>query len=356
MGLLYSRTKIFHYPDKLASLPRDVPIIEPPLHIRLKPTNRCNHNCRYCAYRTDELQLGKDMNRHDSIPEDKFLEIIRDIVDMGVKAVTFSGGGEPLIYAPFVKGLKELARGGVKSAALTNGACLTGEVAEIFASNGTWVRISIDGWDDDSYAQYRSVPTTEFSRVLNNMEAFAALDGNCYLGVSLIVDEKNAGHVHELVGRLKDTGARSVKISPCIVSNSGAANNRYHEKIYGLVTEQAQRSIEDYQEKTFEISNSYHLLDEKFNKDYHWCPIIQIQPVIAADSNVYSCHDKAYNLEKGLLGCLIDTSFKDFWFSDKANFFTIDPSVDCRHHCCANGTNQLALDFLESEPGHRAFV
>ena len=61
--------------------------ILPPIHIRIKPTNICNHNCWYCAYHQDDFQLGQDLVMKDSIPEAKMMEIIDDISDMGVKAV-----------------------------------------------------------------------------------------------------------------------------------------------------------------------------------------------------------------------------------------------------------------------------
>ena len=79
MSRLYTRTKIFHFTDKLDSLPAASGRIAPPVHIRIKPTNKCNHNCRYCAYRADNLQLGKDMSRQDEIPRWKMNEIIDDI-------------------------------------------------------------------------------------------------------------------------------------------------------------------------------------------------------------------------------------------------------------------------------------
>jgi len=94
--------KIFHYKEKLDSLPESVDKILPPVHIRIKPTNACNHNCRYCAYRADNLQLGQDMRIKDSIPKEKMMEIIDDLEDMGVKAVTFSGGGGAVLLSAFV--------------------------------------------------------------------------------------------------------------------------------------------------------------------------------------------------------------------------------------------------------------
>ena len=41
------------------------------------------------------------MNEKDGIPEPKMMEIIEDIIEMKVKAVTLSGGGEPFLIQTF---------------------------------------------------------------------------------------------------------------------------------------------------------------------------------------------------------------------------------------------------------------
>jgi len=356
MGLLYSKMKIFHYPEKLASLPLTNKEILPPLHIRIKPTNACNHRCRYCAYLDENLQLGKDMEIRDSIPRDKMMEIIDDLDTMGVKAITFSGGGEPFVYPHFLETIRKLTKTKVKFASLSNGARITGEIAELFAQHATWLRISIDGWDDESYAQYRGIRVGEFTKVLDNMKRFKAMKGPCYLGISFIVDRQNADHVYEFVLKMKEIGVDSVKISPCIVSNDGKENNAYHQPVYQLIKDQAQRAVEELQAPNFEIFDSYHLLDEKFDRPYSWCPYIQIHPVIGADLNIYSCHDKAYNLDSGIIGSIRDQRFKDYWFSDKRNFFKINPSLHCGHHCCVNDRNKAVLEYLGADPVHLDFV
>jgi MoaA/NifB/PqqE/SkfB family radical SAM enzyme len=356
MGLLYTKLKIFHFKEKLDSLPENTGKIMPPIHIRMKPTNVCGHNCWYCAYKADGLQLGQNMQKKDFIPREEMMEIIDDIVEMGVKAVTFSGGGDPFYYPYLLDTVKELSKTTVKFAALTNGAKLCGEVAEIFANYGAWLRISIDGWDDESYSQYRGVSKGEFSKVMKNMEDFKKIGGNCYLGVSVIVDKENAIHLYEFIKRIKDVGVNSVKISPCVVSNDGVKNNEYHQPIFKNVKEQVKRATEDFASKNFEVFDSYHELDDKFNKEYDWCPYLQILPVIGADLNVYPCQDKAYNLDEGLIGSIKNQSFKDFWFSSKENFFKINPSKVCNHHCVANSKNKLVLEYLNADREHLGFV
>lgn len=356
MGMLYTKMKVFHFREKIDSLLREIEDVEPPVNIRIKPTNVCNHNCRYCAYRSDRQQLGKDMRLADYIPKGKMIEIVDDIVEMGVSAVTFSGGGDPFCYPYLLNTVKKLSQTSVKFAALTNGSRLKGEIAEVFSHKGTWLRISIDGWDKKSYSEYRSVPEEEFTKVMNNMENFKKLGGRCYLGISLIVDQSNSGHVFDFLGRLKNIGVDSVKVSPCIVSNEGRENNEYHQPIFKKVKDQVRIAIETMADSSYEIFDSYHELDEKFRKEYTWCPHLQILPVIGADLNVYSCHDKAYNLDEGLIGSIKAQRFKDFWFSDKSKFYRINPSIVCNHHCCVNVTNKLIFDYLNADREHLCFV
>ena len=356
MGLLYTNLKVFHFQDKLDSLGREIDAITPPVHIRIKPTNVCNHNCWYCAYRAEGLQLGKDMVQKDQIGREKMLEIIDDLADMQVQAVTFSGGGEPFCYPYLVEAARKLAQTPIRFAALTNGSRLVGEAAEIFAERATWLRISIDGYDDESYSRYRRVKDGEFTMVLNNMRDFKRLGGECFLGVSLIVDKDNASHVYEFIAQLKEVGVDSVKVSACIVSNEVAENNRYHQPIFEQTKELVARATDELADDGLEIFDSYHLLKENFAKDYDWCPYLQILPIIGADLNVYSCQDKAYNLDEGLIGSIKEQSFKKFWFSDKNKFFKIDPSAHCQHHCVANSKNVLIMNYLGADREHLGFV
>jgi MoaA/NifB/PqqE/SkfB family radical SAM enzyme len=356
MGLLYTPFKIFHYREKIESLPPSNDTVLPPVHIRIKPTNRCNHNCRYCAYRTDNLQLGSDMSVSDSIPREKMNEIADDIVAMGVKAVTFSGGGEPLLYPWLPEILHKFIKGGVRFATLTNGANLKGDIARLFAESGTWVRVSIDGWDDESYSEYRGVKKGEFSRVIGNMKDFSAMNGPCILGASIIADRKNAPHIYELIGTLREAGVSSVKVAPCIVSNSGDENNLYHEECFDRVKDEIGRAIHDFCGEKFEIFDSYHALSDKFEKAYTWCPYLQILTVIGADSNVYSCQDKAYNTASGIICSLKEKRFREAWFSGKKQYLSIDPSKHCNHHCVSNAKNRMVLEYLEADPDHLMFV
>ncbi|MDD5012064.1 MAG: radical SAM protein [Candidatus Nanoarchaeia archaeon] len=354
MGKSYAKTKIFHFPDKLTSFKESK--ISSPIHVRIKPTNSCNHNCSYCSYRAECLQLGKDMVIKDFIPKNKLIEIIDDLDSMKVKAVTFSGGGEPFCYPYLLDVLKKISKTNIKFRSYTNGARLEGEVSELFAQKGTWLRVSMDGWDNKSYSEYRRVKDGEYTKIMNNMENFKKFGGPCSLGVSLIIGEKNSSHVYEMIQRLKNVGVSSIKVSPCIVSDYGEQNNLYHEPFFNQVKEQIKKAVLDFEKNDFEIFDSYNKEVISFKKDYAWCPYIQIRPVIGADQNIYACQDKAYNLDNGLIGSIKNQSFKKFWFSDRDNFFKINPALNCDHHCVADTENKLIIDYLNVDRKELEFV
>ncbi len=354
MGTIYTAAKVWHFPAQLAAIKSGD--LAAPVHIRLKPTNVCNHACYFCAYRTDDLALGSEMNLLDRLPAEKMAEIVEDIIDMGVEAVTFTGGGEPLLYPTIVETIERLAEGGVQVAALTNASQLRGKRADVLARHATWVRVSIDGWDGPSYAEYRGVNENEFNKVINNLRDFSNLNSECFLGASIIVDKRNAGHIAELAHTLKQAGVAHAKISACVVSNNGADNNAYHAEFSDTVRQQIAeaRALDG---DGFEVIDHYHDLAERFDKEYESCPFMQFLTVIGADGKVYSCQDKAYTAS-GELGSIQHQSFKEFWYSDdnKAAMAALNPSQSCSHHCVAEGKNRMLHDFLNTEPAHRAFV
>jgi len=354
MSNVYSSLKPLHFADRLAVLAAGR--LPAPVHVRIKPTNVCNHGCYFCAYRSDAVSLGDGMQVRDRIPAEKMQEIVEDLIAMQVKAVTFSGGGEPLIYPGFADTVTALGEAGIQVASLTNGSRLKGKVGDALATHATWVRVSIDGWDNASYSAYRDVADGEFDKVMANLAAFADRGSACVLGASIIVDERNAGHVAELCGKLKDAGVSHAKISPCIVSNDGAENNRYHAGFASVVHAQiaAARALD---EDGFHVVNHYHDLPESFDKPYHGCPMAAMLTVIGADLTVYSCQDKAYTTG-GALGSIADQRFAEFWYSpaNARQQAACDPARDCRHHCVADAKNRLLNDYLALDPDHLTFV
>jgi Fe-coproporphyrin III synthase len=354
MDDVYSKLKFLRFREQLEALENGH--IAPPVHVRIKPMNPCDHDCWYCAYHDENLQLGNLMEYKDRLPRDKMMEIVDDLAEMGVRAVTFSGGGEPLIYPHIAEAANRLGKSGIKLATLTNGSHLHEEIAEAFAKYGTWIRVSIDGWDAESYTKIRNVKLTEFDMVVNNMRKFADLKSSCVLGINYVIDNQNYGHVLEFSKLMKDTGVNHLKVMGVIVSNDGKESNKYHDEIKANVLEQIEQA-KKLEDDNFKIINHYHEFPERFDKEYQTCPSMQFLTIIGADSKVYSCHDKAYT-ELGLLGSIEKRSFKDFWYSDenRKRLKEINPSVDCLHHCSEHKRNLLLHEYMGVDQNHMEFV
>lgn len=354
MSQIYSNLKFLGFAGQLDALRRKDLVA--PVHIRIKPINHCNHNCWYCAYRADQLQLGEQMDLKDRIPDDKMMEIADDVVAMGVKAVTFSGGGEPLLYKSLPEVIDRLAAGGVRVATLTNGSNLQGRMADAFANHGTWIRVSLDAWDDASYAKSRGIAEGAFTKLMNNMAAFAKRGSKCVLGTSFIVSQENHQHLYEVCSRLKDAGVDHVKVAAAVISNDVRENNEYHRRIMDPVTREIDRASA-LNDSGFHVVNHYHETDERFEKSYESCPFLQFLVVIGADQTVYTCQDKAYT-ELGTLGSIRDRSFKEFWFSEenRQRLYAVNPNQHCRHHCVAHRKNLAIVEYLKLDDQHRYFV
>jgi sulfatase maturation enzyme AslB (radical SAM superfamily) len=264
---------------------------------------------------------------------------------MKVKAVTFSGAGEPTIYKNFAKALLILSRTDIKFAMLTNGSFFSGNVAKMFAKYGSWVRVSIDGWDRESYKKFRSAD--DFDKVINNILSFKS--DKCLLGLNIVVTKENVNHIHKIIEQVKGSQVKEVKISPCVVGDNIEDNIKYHADTKHIIEAQ----VEKIRSMRMRVAYTYHNQFDEFLKDYTFCPNLQIRPVIGADLNIYSCHDKAYEKE-GLIGSFKECSFKKAW--QEADKFKINPSRDCQHHCIAHNKNKLVHSFLGIYKEHIDFV
>ncbi len=351
---VYNTNKFFAFPNHIETLRNKA--ITPPVHIRIKPINACNHSCWFCAYRAEDLDLGEDMKLTDKLPQETMTDLVTDIIELGVKAVTFSGGGEPLLYKNLDKHIERLATSGIKIGILTNGSFLRGELAKNLAKYCTWIRVSTDAWSNESLRESRKVKIGEYDNIINNMADFKTLGGTCSLGVSFIVGKTNYNHINEYCLRAKEIGVDHVKVAPCIVSNDPIENEEYHK----CIRTDALNEIlvaQKLNDENFSVVNHYHSLGDKFQKSYSICPFRLYLMVVGADSKVYTCQDKAYT-QSGEIGNLKNEGLKALLKSKSYNeeFYSFDPRSKCKHHCVANQKNLELWNFLNIEREHLQFV
>lgn len=349
----YSDYKIFSFPEKLESFKSGE--IAAPIYVRVKPTNRCNMDCWWCIYSDSNRKKGEgehehlrtpmhsDMNESDSIPIDKMHQILEDFSEMGVKAVTYSGGGEPLFYKHIVEVMRKTLDLGIDLSIITNGELLSGERADVLASS-KWVRVSMDYTSQEEMVRFRRVGKGSYERVIKNLSDFSVIkDDDCDLAVNYIVHRDNFDDLVVFAKEMKECGVENVRFSPMWTPDLQG----YHDPIIERVNEQLQE-ISSLVDDGFSVNSTYVIEGHADVRSYPRCYYTEIVPVIGADQNIYTCHNKAYD-NSGCIGSIKDGSFKDVWMASAEFFSNFDPRNMCSNHQCANDNKNLIIkDLVEA--------
>ena len=135
-----------------------------PRFVDLHTSNACNHKCVGCAY-SGELDT-------DFMKEDQHIKIINDLMDFGVRAFDFAGGGEPL-FLPYIESLFDLvhSRNG-HFGVITNGSLLTERLMEKIVKYATYIRISLEASNVESFVKYKRVSGKEWNNKIFKQNIF----------------------------------------------------------------------------------------------------------------------------------------------------------------------------------------
>jgi MoaA/NifB/PqqE/SkfB family radical SAM enzyme len=356
----YSDLKIAAHPDKLRSFREGR--VTAPIYVRVKPCNSCNHGCHWCVYKADrrlaavtgspdsmDSGMHAGMKEADEIPTAKMLEVLEDFRDMGVKAVTFSGGGEPLLHRDITLFMQRCLYYGIDLSLITNGQLLNNERAEVLAF-AKWVRVSMDYTTPEQMARSRRVPERLYGQVMMNLQTFARLKQPfCDLGVNFIVTRENHADLVPFARQMKELGVENVRFSPvyCPLMDQYHAPHEW-AVLQQLETIQAELVDEDFSvNTTFDLDNPAHRPERAYTR----CYFMQTVPVVGADQNVYACHNKAYD-PGGLIGSIAgDMRFKDLWGSEAARavFESLNPQCACQHQCANDAKNRHIMNLVSSQ-------
>ena len=353
----YSDFKIFHHPEKLISFGAGK--VTAPVYVRVKPINLCNHGCFFCVYSTgfrvkdggeeEHIVSGmhEDMKEDDIIPRDKMIEILHDLANMGTKAITWSGGGEPLMHPDIADFMRLTLALKMDLSIITNGQNLVKEKAEVLAK-AKWVRVSMDYTNGEEMKRFRNVPEKSFDSIIRNLRGFAGMkDAGCDLAVNYIVHRNNYKNLGGLTQLLKDSGVENVRFSPMYVPDF----YEYHKPIAEEVNEQL-KNIQKICDDRFTVNSTYNIAPGSSHssvRSYHKCFIMQTVPVIGADLNVYACHNKAYD-KSGCIGSIKDTSFHRLWFSPETQAYMdkFNAKTTCMHECSNDRKNILINEVINA--------
>ena len=127
-NILSPQLKLLYHGDRVKEWleGRDVS----PVLVEISPTGYCNAKCDWCFF--------KDKRGGENIDKDVMLRTLKEMSEMGVKAINWTGGGEPNLHPQFTKFVKYADELGLEQGIFTNG-YLPLKNEKIFK----WIRISM---------------------------------------------------------------------------------------------------------------------------------------------------------------------------------------------------------------------
>lgn len=104
-----------------------------PVHVQWFPTNRCNLNCSFCSC------SGRDKRLQMKLSDAQ--RVIHDLADLGCRAVTITGGGEPLCHPELPQMIRCFDECGISVGLVSNGLLLD-RLDALTLSKIMWCRLS----------------------------------------------------------------------------------------------------------------------------------------------------------------------------------------------------------------------
>jgi len=318
-----------------------------PVLIEIDPSNACNHGCYFCISSYIHLPESKGLETFDRsiMPKKILMDTCRSFVDMGVRAINWTGGGEPTVNPHLKESIQYIGQNSdIKMGMFTNGTLFDKfDLFETLVDNMTWVRISVDAGTEKTYNDVRRARDGQnWDRMHANLAKLLEVNkqrGNKIdIGVGFVITPDT---YHEIVDFAKEFSKYDLtycQYKPEIVNREREEGKQreiqfWKEKVDPLL-EEAKKILGN----KFQI-NGYKLEDLEndptfFGRTYKKCLGSQVQPCVGADGHVYVCTNhrgyKAYSY-----GSLYEKSFEDIWndISKKQEVMHQIEEVECFRNC-----------------------
>jgi len=327
-----------------------------PIYVEISPSGICNHRCRFCAF--DYLGYNKGFADFFNLKK-----AIKDMQKGGVKSISLSGEGEPLLHPQIKELILYIHSLKIDVALTTNGTYLKKELVQDILPALTWIKVSLDAGLPKTHFKIHRPAKEEFLEILENLKIAAEIrkkiKARCTLGGQLLLLEENYLEIEILAKKLKEIGFDYLAIKPYSQHlksiNREYANIKYKKYLY------LEKKVRKLNDKKFKVIFRKHTFEKLFEKrPYKICHAVPFFWVhLATNGDVYSCGNFIGD-ERFKLGNYNEKSFKEIWEGEKRKKhwefmekkFT---TSQCRENCRMDEINRY-LDRLKNPPSHVNFI
>jgi len=343
---LYSQLKPAWHEDALAALRAGK--VPRPVHVQLVLANLCNQGCLFCAYRSSTGLSHALFDEGQVMPRVIAEEIIDDCAALGVKAIQFTGGGEPTVHPDHLALIARAQAHGMDTALVTNGVRLTPSSAAV--EGLMWIRVSVDAGDARMYARVRRCPESHWARVWRLIRYLGKRHHYVgTLGVGFVVTPTNYAGIRDAARLARDAGAHNLRVGAVFTSEG---LDYYGDSISAIHLAIAEAKDECDVAGGFQVIDLFGRRLNDLEAGPPTNPVCLYQYItiyIGADLQVYRCCNTAYT-KAGRLGALANgTRLRDLVLGYE--------SFDARQcRLCQFRGQNAALRALVRPPEHVNFV
>jgi MoaA/NifB/PqqE/SkfB family radical SAM enzyme len=203
----------------------------PPSRIEINPTNNCNLRCFHC-----ELRGKPEYRPEEEVSDKRYLDIIKEGIELNVLTFNITGGGEPLCRLKTTLGImNEIKKYGAFGCINTNGTLFTKESIKKLVEIG-WdeIRFSLDGPDAETHDYLRGVEGA-FEKVIENIKIFnyfkAKLKSNKpFLRFTPVIMKPNCDKLSKMVELAYQLKVIEIFFQPLLIPKN-RSENKMAEKI-----------------------------------------------------------------------------------------------------------------------------
>ena len=347
----FSSSKILKHIDRIDEWQKKG--ISRPITYELDMTNVCNSKCHFCFGFFNQ----KDNLVSINLKEAK--NILNQIKKFGGKAVTFTGGGDPLCNKDTVAAVKYAKKIGLDVGFITNGILLNEEKVKDIVSSCVWIRVSLDAASEGIYLKTHCLDSNAFKKVISNIKLLVKekkkQKSNVTIGIGFLTYDRTINEIVDFAKLSSKLGVDYAQYRPLL--------KRYTEKEFNvknqdIVIENIKKAMK-YSKKNFSVVSSIHkynlIASKTYKRQYDVCYGHNFATVIAADKKMYlCCHMRG--LKKYCLGDLTKNTLKEIWYSKQREkaYKNID-FKDCPLLCRCDSFNTILFD-MEKDVQHKNFL
>lgn len=350
------RSKLFGHIDRvLAVLEGWRP---PPVNVEIDLSNRCSLGCKWCHFgythtkgplAGDREKPGESVAGGDLMDTDLALSIIDQLSRIGVRSITWSGGGEPTLHPDFDTIIGHAYKQGIDQGLYTLGGHIDRDRAELLKQSMTWVYVSLDAHNEQYYSSNKGVLKKRFADACDGVMMLSNAAGYATIGLGYIVTRNNWPYVGEFVRLAKGLGADYTQFRPAIMYK---ANDPGVVDESGLWVEKAISELMQFQGDDFVIADlkRFEMYKNWTGHGYDTCWWSGLQTVITPNGKVWTCCNKR-EYPGASIGDLSRESFFAVW--NRGNVAEVDEK--CRVFCRGHLPN-LAIEEMAVERKHGNFI